>query len=238
MNENLTLPIRESPPLDPGPMTQTGVSPIIAPNAANEGRWLTGLLVFAVLVRLTTLGAYPLMDTTEARYGEMARKMIETGDWLWPQFKYGVPHWSKPPLSTWLTAATYLALGVNEFAARFPSLVACLAVMWLTVDLGARRAVPGLGLKAAVVLFTTPLFFISAGAVMTDPTLVLGTTLSMAGFWQAMTREGRAACVWGYVFFVGLAIGLLAKGPVTLALTFAPVGIWTLWKGGIGNVWR
>ena len=219
-------------------MTQTGVSPIIAPNAANEGRWLTGLLVFAVLVRLTTLGAYPLMDTTEARYGEMARKMIETGDWLWPQFKYGVPHWSKPPLSTWLSAATYLALGVNEFTARFPSLVACLAVMWLTVDLGARRAVPGLGLKAAVVLFTTPLFFISAGAVMTDPTLVLGTTLSMAGFWQAMTRDGRAACVWGYVFFVGLAIGLLAKGPVTLVLTFAPVGIWTLWKGGIGNVWR
>ena len=126
-------------------MTRTGLSPIVAPNASSEGRWLTGLLVFAVLVRLTTLGAYPLMDTTEARYGEMARKMIETGDWLWPQFKYGVPHWSKPPLSTWLTAATYLALGVNEFTARFSSLIVCLAVMWLTFDLGARRAVPGLG---------------------------------------------------------------------------------------------
>jgi 4-amino-4-deoxy-L-arabinose transferase-like glycosyltransferase len=178
------------------------------------------------------------MDNTEARYAEMARKMVETGDWLWPQFKYGVPHWSKPPLSTWLTAATYLVLGINEFAARLSSLVACLAVMWLTVDLCARRAVPGLGQKAAVVLFTTPLFFISAGAVMTDPTLVLGTTLSMAGFWQAMTRDGRAARVWGYLFFVGLAIGLLAKGPVSLVLTLAPVGLWTLWKGGIRNVWQ
>lgn len=231
-------PGRESPTQDSGPTTQPGVSPVFALNGSNEGRWLTGLLVFAVLVRLTTLGAYPLMDTTEARYGEMARKMIETGDWLWPQFKYGVPHWSKPPLSTWLTAATYLVLGVNEFAARFSSLVACLAVVWLTFDLGTRRAVPGLGQKAAVVLFTTPLFFISAGAAMTDPTLVLGTTLSMAGFWQAMTREGSAARVWGYLFFVGLAIGLLAKGPITLVLTFAPVTIWTLWKGGIGTVWR
>src|SRR5512141_1197007 len=113
-----------------------------------------------------------------------------------------------------MTAATYLVLGVNEFAARFSSLVACLVAVWLTVDLGARRAVSGLEWKAAVVLFTTPLFFISAGAVMTDPALVLGTTLSMAGFWQAMTRAGRAARVWGYLFFVGLAIGLLAKGPV------------------------
>ena len=206
--------------------------------ASNEGRWLTWFFMFAVLVRMATLGAYPLMDTTEARYGEMARKMIETGDWLWPQFKYGVPHWSKPPLSTWLTAATYLLLGVNEFAARFSSLVVSLAVVWLTFDLGTRRAVTALGQKAAVVLFTSLLFFISAGAAMTDPTLALGTTLSMAGFWQAMTREGRAARVWGYLFFVGLAIGLLAKGPVTLVLTFAPVALWTLWKGGIGNVWR
>jgi len=238
MNVNPMLSSPESPTQNPGPMAQAGASPMSTVIASDEGRWLTWLLVFAVLVRLATLGTYPLMDTTEARYGEMARKMIETGDWLWPQYKYGVPHWSKPPLATWLEAATYLVLGVNEFAARLSSLFVCLAVIWLTFELGARRAVAGLGQKAALVLFTTPLFFISAGAAMTDPALVLGTTLSMAGFWQAMTREGRAARVWGYVFFVGLAIGLLAKGPVTLVLTFAPVAIWTLWKGGIGNVWR
>ena len=238
MNENPTPPSPALPIQNPGPMAQAGAPQVTAPNASNDGRWLAWLLVFAVSVRLLTLGVYPLMDNTEARYAEMARKMVETGDWLWPQFKYGVPHWSKPPLSTWLTATTYMALGVNEFAARLSSLIACLVVVWLTVDLGTRRAVPRLGLRAAVVLFTTPLFFVSAGAVMTDPAMVLGTTLSMAGFWQAMTREGRTARVWGYLFFVGLAIGLLAKGPVSLVLTFAPVGLWTLWKGGIGDVWQ
>ncbi len=44
--------------------------------------------------------------------------------------------------------------------------------------------------------------------------------------------------MWGYLFFVGLAIGLLAKGPVGVVLTAIPVGLWTLWKGGLGNVWR
>src|SRR5512143_60375 len=154
--------------------------------APDERRWLLWLLLFAIAVRIATLGAYPLMDNTEARYAEIARKMIETGDWITPQFQYGVPFWSKPPLSTWLTAGTYAALGVNEFAARFSSLVCCLVVLWITVDLARRRAIAGLGLKTALVLFTTPLFFISAGAVMTDPALTVGTTLSMAGFWQAM----------------------------------------------------
>lgn len=62
----------------------------------------------------------PVKDTTEARYAEIARKMLETGDWITPQFEYGVPFWGKPPLHTWLSAAGMGAFGVNEFAARLP----------------------------------------------------------------------------------------------------------------------
>ena len=209
-----------------------------APLAAREERWLLWLVIAAVAIRLATLGAYPLMDNTEARYAEIARKMVETGDWITPHHRYGVAFWSKPPLSIWLTAVSYLAFGVNEFAARLASLLPCLAVTGITYDLALRRGRRDVALKAALVLLTTPLFFVSAGAVMTDPMLILGTTLSMAGFWHAMTRSDRAGQVWSYAFFLGLAIGLLAKGPVGVVLTLGPVGIWTLWKGGIGNVWR
>lgn len=52
---------------------------------------LWAVLVFILLLRLAGLGAYPLMDTSEARYGEMARKMLELGDWTTPMFDYGVP---------------------------------------------------------------------------------------------------------------------------------------------------
>ena len=43
---------------------------------------LVGALGFVVLLRLLTLGLYPLSDTTEARYAEIARKMVELGDWV------------------------------------------------------------------------------------------------------------------------------------------------------------
>jgi 4-amino-4-deoxy-L-arabinose transferase-like glycosyltransferase len=202
-------------------------------------RWLLAILVVALAIRIATLGAYPLMDNTEARYAEIARKMVETGNWVTPQFRYGVPFWSKPPLSTWFAAASYLALGVNAFAARFASLLPSLGVIWLTWMLaGSRRGGREHKLKAALVLMTTPLFFVSAGAVMTDPALILGTTLSMAGFWLAVTRSGSTGRVWGWLFFVGLAVSLVAKGPVGAVLTLGPIGVWTLWKGGIANVWR
>jgi len=234
------MAVAPQPPMQsPDSRTAQGFGPAsIESETASERRWLIWLLLFAVAIRLATLGAYPLMDNTEARYAEVARKMVDTGDWLTPQIHYGVPFWSKPPLSMWGTAVSYLVLGVNEFAARLPSLLACVAAAWLTFALAMRRRGAGVALRAAVVLVTTPLFYISAGAVMTDPALFLGTTLSMVGFWQAMTRPGRAGRIWGYAFFLGLAIGMLAKGPVGVVLTLIPVGLWTLWKGGIRDVWN
>jgi 4-amino-4-deoxy-L-arabinose transferase-like glycosyltransferase len=205
---------------------------------AREERWLLWLVAAAIAVRLATLGAYPLMDNTEARYAEVARQMVVSGDLVTLHHRQGEAFWSKPPLSTWLAALSYLAFGVNEFAARFASLVPSLGVAWITFDLARQRGRRDVAIRAAAVLLTTPVFFVSAGAVMTDPALVLGTTLSMAGFWYAMTREGRAARAWGYAFFIGLAIGLLAKGPVGVVLTLLPVGVWTLWKGSVATAWR
>src|SRR5438045_8153025 len=107
--------------------------------SATERRWLLGLVIGVVAVRLVTLGAYPLMDSTESRYGEIARKMLETGHWLMPQFDYGVPFWGKPPLAMWLSAAAMSVFGVNEFAPRLPSLLAMVACGALVYALAVLR---------------------------------------------------------------------------------------------------
>ncbi|MGB0836148.1 MAG: hypothetical protein ACPGR2_16670, partial [Psychrobium sp.] len=56
-------------------------------------RWLLALGLSVLLFRLISLGFYPLYDTTEARYGEIARIMLETGNWVTPQFDYNIPFW-------------------------------------------------------------------------------------------------------------------------------------------------
>ena len=202
------------------------------------------LVVFAMVVRLLTLGVYPLMDTTEARYGEMARIMFETGNWITPMFDYDVPFWGKPPLFTWLSAAGFELLGVSEFAARVPHFIVGGIVLCLVWLLAAReKGNRNTAWLAVAILATTTAFSVIAGAVMTDMALTLAITLSMVSFWFAWQKKSRG---WGYLFFVGLAIGMLAKGPLTLVLVGISLVLWLAqdkrwqeiltclpWKGGV-----
>ncbi len=204
---------------------------------ARERRLLALFVVTVILVRLATLGAYPLMDSTESRYAEIARKMLETGDWLSPQFDYGVPFWGKPPLSTWLSAAAMAVLGIGEFAARLPSLLLALACGVPVALHAALRGGRDQSLWTLALFASTVLVFIAAGAVMTDTALALGTTMTMTGFWIAVRGPDRQRAAASASLFVGLAIGLLAKGPVAAVLSFLPIGAWTLFTGRWRDAW-
>jgi len=206
--------------------------------SARERRSLAWFVVAVVAVRVATLGAYPLMDTTEARYAEIARMMLETGDWLMPQFDYGLPFWGKPPLSTWLAALSMAAFGENEFAARLPSAAMLGGCGALVYALGNSRGGRDQALWTLALFSSTAMAFVAAGAVMTDSALMLGTTLSMAGFWIAVEGPEARRRVAGYAFFAGLAVGLLAKGPIAVVLVLVPVGAWALWTRALARAWR
>src|SRR5690606_22195895 len=86
-------------------------------------RLLIVLILSVLIARLATMAALPLMDTTEARYALSALKMAAMGDWVTPWADDGVPFWGKPPLSFWLTAASFRLFGVSEFTARLPHFI-------------------------------------------------------------------------------------------------------------------
>ena len=203
------------------------------------------LLGLLLLARLIGMAAAPLMDTTESRYGEMGRKMAELNDWITPWYDYGVPYWGKPPLAFWVTAISFKLFGVNEFSARLPHLIISLLIVGLIVWLAARRdrdaALPTLALISGSFLF-----FVATGAVMTDIELILGTTLTMAGFWLALEGTdgpGPKLSQWSTwrartLFFGGLILGLLAKGPVALVLSGAPIFVWIVYNRRWLDTWR
>jgi len=193
------------------------------------------VLLGLLLVRLALMAFVPLTDTTEARYAEIARKMLETGNWITPLHDYGVPFWAKPPLSTWLAAAAMGLFGETELAVRLPSLLLSLVVLWLTADLARQHSGREAGIAAALILAGSLLFFVAAGAVMTDPFLLFGTTLSQVAFWQALVNRRR---LWAYLFFVGLGLGLLAKGPLAVVLTGLPIFFWVLLRRQWKALWQ
>lgn len=196
--------------------------------------WLA-VLIAAALARLCTLPAYPLHDTTEARYAEIARLMVVSGNWITPQIDPGIPFWAKPPLSTWLTAASFRLFGFNEFAARLPAFLLILLTALIVFRVGRASYSAHTATIACAVLMSSVLGFIAAGAVMTDAALVAATTLSLASFCRTIGEDGRQ---YRYGLFVGIGLGLLAKGPLTIVLVGLPVFGWSLWQRNLSWLWR
>ncbi len=202
-----------------------------------SSRWLWWILGAVALLRLLTLSLYPLTDTTEARYAEVARKMAELGNWVTPLYDYGVPFWAKPPLTTWLSAISIQLFGVNEFAARLPYFLLAVLIAWL-LWAWVRRSSDRQAQLAVAIMSGTLLYVIASAAVMTDLGLLLGTTLAMRGFWAAFEprESSRPKEVW--LLFIGMGIGLLAKGPIAVVLSGLPIGLWMLLTGNIKTSWQ
>lgn len=199
-----------------------GLSSAAPEPKARRNTWIW-LLLGVLLARLLTMALLPVTDTTEARYAEISRLMVSSGQWLVPPFEPGVPFWGKPPLFAWLTGGAMGLFGLAEAWIRIPHFLLALGVLWLTWQAGRTQLDRDHGWLALLVLASCPLFFVSMGAIMTEPALLFSTTLSMTGLWLAARDNSR---LWGLMFFAGLGLGMLAKGPVGPALTLLSCGMW------------
>lgn len=191
-----------------------------------------------LIVRLLWMAFVPLADTSEARYADIGRRMLVLDDWVTPWFDDAVPFWGKPPLHTWMTAAGLGIFGLNGFGARLPHwlagvLVALVVWDWQRREHGAARAQ-----WAVALLWASAGFYLVAGAVLTDMALLLGLVLAQRGFWRGLHAPDRQAQSEGWLLFVGLAIGLLAKGPIALVLAGVPIAVWLVVTRAFTRTWH
>lgn len=154
------------------------------------------------------LGRPAISDSDEGFYAEAAREMVEAGDWLTPHFNYA-DRWQKPILYYWLTAATYLAAGESEWAARWWSAFSGLGLVLLTW--AAARTLTGrddAAWLAGAMTATCGGYFAMARLALPDLPLTFFITLAI---WSALEQRwilaGAAA-----------GLGLLMKGPIALAI--------------------
>lgn len=164
------------------------------------------------VVTLSGVWATSLQGCDEAYYAQMARGMLQSGDWIVPRYD-GTPPLDKPPLLMWLVAASFRMFGVGDLQARLPVLAVGaalpLALFW---------ALPGaehFRMVAATTLATTLLYVQLQHMVMTDLVAFAG----LVAFTLGVLRAKEVA--WAYLAGLGLGVAALAKGPLAALFVLA-----------------
>ncbi|MFI5401846.1 MAG: ArnT family glycosyltransferase, partial [Planctomycetota bacterium] len=165
-----------------------------------------------------------LWNPDEPRYAEVAREMRVTGEWLVPHLN-GAIYAEKPPLFFWLSALGQAAgLGFN--AGRVVAGLAALGTLLVTWALARRFLGDRAALLGAVVLGTTVFFPWLARFGVLDVVLTFFVTLAAYGW----IRGGP----WVVLFYVGIGLAVLTKGPVAIVLAVFAVLAWRI-SGGSGG---
>ena len=191
------------------------------------------LLALGLLLFVPKLGM-PLLDPDEGLYAEIAREMVTSGDWIVPHVN-GLPYLEKPPLYFWLTSLTFTVFGHSEWATRVWSAISALGTVLLTWRIARRLYGSTAGLLAGVVVATVVGNALYVRRASTDQLFVFCLTLAMYGFLRDAERpdRGRARFLW---FYIGSALGVLAKGFIGVVVPVLIVGIGLLVVRRLG--WR
>jgi len=170
------------------------------------------LLILSGFILFFHLGVRPLLSSGEARAGEIALEMINTGNFLVPYLNEEILL-TKPPLFHWLIICCYKIFGVSEFSSRIVSALAGILSVLCLYLLGKKFWGAKTGFIAALFLLTSPIFFWSARCARIDSLLLFFMTFSMYCFWRGYEDipRGRA---WFFLWFIFMGLGTLAKGPI------------------------
>lgn len=175
---------------------------------------VTVAVVLPAFFFLYRLGSYPLLDNNEGLYAEVAREMLESGDFILPHLD-GVPYVEKPPLLYWLMALSLQVLGSGEAAARLVSALAMGSMPAVLYGFCRRIGQARAGIYAAAILSTAMPVVLLSRTVLFDPLLTALLGFSLLAFLHWYLLRGPDALVWSAL---ALALATLEKGIVAVAL--------------------
>ena len=184
-----------------------------------------GVLI-AALITLPGLGAGTLWDNSETAYGEVAREILLTHDWVVMHLN-GAPWFIQPPLYFWIAAVCAKLLGITSLAFRIPAAVATILMGGMTGYAVARQAGTRAGIYASAVLSSCLMQAVIGRLAIMDALLDLAVALAVFWWFRALEAGRDRYFIYGWI---AIAFGFLAKGPVAPVVVFLVVVPFALWN--------
>lgn len=169
------------------------------------------------------IGQFGLIGADEPRYAQVAREMLERHDWTTPVLG-GNPWLEKPPLYYWQAMLAYSMFGVSDVSARLPAAFDA-TLLVIAVYLFFRRFRRGVEVDAALITASCAGVIGYARAASMDMALAAAFGIGMLAWW-GWRESGKR--VYLAMFYVSMALGMLAKGPVAPFLAAAVIAVFAL----------
>ena len=182
------------------------------------------LLSLNLLVSLSFQGSRGLYETTEGRYAESAREMVESGNYLEPTLAYR-PHWTKPPMTYWAIAGGLKLIGMNEWGVRLYNSVAFIFTALTVTAIGTILWNRATGILSGLIYTTSFFTVLSSFAVSTDTLLALWEVSAVFCYLKAAHPKTKPGHRWIMGMWLFFGLGFLTKGPPAL-LPLLPIVFW------------
>ena len=161
-----------------------------------------------------------LMDDVDAVQAQIARNMLESGDWVTARLD-GLVYLEKAPLIYWMEAVSYRVFGVHDWAARIPVALSAIALCLLTAAFGAWAFGKRAGLYAGLCMSTCIGLFLFTRILIPDVMLTLTVALAMWALLRALDEEEAHPRLWAFLLAASLGVGLLLKSLVSVLFPVA-----------------
>jgi hypothetical protein len=194
------------------------------------------LVAFCGFLFFYGLGAFGLLGADEPRYAQVSREMLERSDWVTPTLQ-GKPWLEKPVLYYWQAMLSFRVAGVTDRAARIPGAFDA-TLLIVVIYLFLRRFRPGSELDGALIAASSTSVIGFARAAATDMPLAATFAIALLA-WYAWYESRRN--IYLAAFYIFLALGTLAKGPVAPALSAVIIFLFIVikrdWRTILRTLW-
>jgi len=179
------------------------------------------------------------MDDVDAVQAQIARNMLDSGDWVIARLD-GVPYLEKSPLIYWLIATSYRALGVHDWVARIPVALATVLLCWVTFRYGRWAFGQRAGFHAGLSLATCVGLFLFTRIQIPDVMLTLSVCLAFWSFQRVIDPEEAHARRWAALLAVSLGIGLMLKALIAVVVPAGGIFVYLLYTRQLfsRDIWR
>ncbi|RMF96319.1 MAG: glycosyltransferase family 39 protein, partial [Candidatus Schekmanbacteria bacterium] len=176
------------------------------------------VLIFLIVILVYFLFFYglskrDLWDPDEGRYAEIAREMIERGDYITPTLNYENYN-KKPPLYFWLSVISYKLFPNKDYAPRYVSALFGTGCVLFVLFAGTRLFCFESGIFSALILLTSLEFIALSRAIVTDMILTFFITAAILSFFIFSLKLSSKYEIFKYLLFIFSGLAFMSKGPL------------------------